>query len=490
MEFTNVFVEHSGADQSPEGRRRKLERDLRILHQDLAERPEHSFVLFNLGMTYADASEHGRACEFLRRCLKVASPDETQVRKAYALLVSSLMALRYFDEAAQVCAQGRGLFPRDPELLFRAGLLDQEFGRPAEAAIKYRQALRPRDERHFSSLDVGIVGSSTRHNLALAEAARGRHDLAEVQWRRIVREQPENRVAWRALGKQLLVQGRSASLAALVARAERHPALALEAVVLRGRLAWTRGDFDLAEQLLRQATEREPQSLEAWQAWGQFLFERGDPVAAESALRRLTELDSADAAAWHNWGTILARLGRLSEAESALRKSLELRPGDAATERDLAALTSARELPSAIRTPPAEPKIPPAASSKCANPHQLPSCPARRDFDPATERYYCAHPRVGTAGGRVSPEFCRACLLSAEPMPTALREIPPPLKITGAQQCRHLGAVIGERECESCRGKVLVKVFACGHVDHRETTWLECRSCADRSPLEAIGKIV
>src|SRR5262249_34371929 len=53
--WTDIYVVHSGSDHSPAGWERKLDRDLRILHRELAESPDHPFVLFNLGMTYADA---------------------------------------------------------------------------------------------------------------------------------------------------------------------------------------------------------------------------------------------------------------------------------------------------------------------------------------------------------------------------------------------------------------------------------------------------
>ena len=57
---------HAHADQSPEGRARKLERDLRILELERRERPDHPFTLFNLGMTLAEAGrlvqETGRGC--------------------------------------------------------------------------------------------------------------------------------------------------------------------------------------------------------------------------------------------------------------------------------------------------------------------------------------------------------------------------------------------------------------------------------------------
>ena len=48
VEWTDISVLHSGADRTLEGRRRKYERDLRILGEELAARPEHPFVLFSL----------------------------------------------------------------------------------------------------------------------------------------------------------------------------------------------------------------------------------------------------------------------------------------------------------------------------------------------------------------------------------------------------------------------------------------------------------
>jgi O-antigen biosynthesis protein len=49
VNWTDLYVVHSGSDQSPAAQARKLERDLRLLNLELAERPEHPFTLFNLG---------------------------------------------------------------------------------------------------------------------------------------------------------------------------------------------------------------------------------------------------------------------------------------------------------------------------------------------------------------------------------------------------------------------------------------------------------
>jgi len=60
------------------------------------------------------------------------------------------------------------------------------------------------------------------------------------------------------------------------------------------------------------------------------------------------------------------------------------------------------------------------------------------------------------------------------------RETPPYTSV-----CRHLGANIGERECKRCRGNVRLKLFACGHPLHQETTIQECRHCSDYRPSDS-----
>jgi hypothetical protein len=87
--FTDIFVVHAGADHTPEGRKRKLKRDIKLLRLDWRERPNHTFVHFNLGMTYGDAGKHRKAIKSLHRSVVLAQPHESHVRTVYALLVSS-----------------------------------------------------------------------------------------------------------------------------------------------------------------------------------------------------------------------------------------------------------------------------------------------------------------------------------------------------------------------------------------------------------------
>ncbi len=109
--WSDVYVVHSGSDQSPAGQRKKLERDLRLLELELAERPEHTFTLFNLGMTHVHAARFEEGAGFLRRSIARSGPDDSHLRKAYALLVYAEMRLGRREEALETCRRGLDALP-------------------------------------------------------------------------------------------------------------------------------------------------------------------------------------------------------------------------------------------------------------------------------------------------------------------------------------------------------------------------------------------
>jgi tetratricopeptide (TPR) repeat protein len=324
--WTDLFVDHSGADHTREGRQRKYDRDLRILGLELQDKPDHPFVLFNLGMTYSDMGDHRRAAEYLERCLRCSHPEESHVRKAHALLVSTLAAQGHRDEAWQACCEGRKSFPDDPELLFRQGMAAHALGRLDEAEQAYRGALANREERHFSSVDPGIIGYKARHNLALVYEARGRDDLAELQWRQAVAESPAFREGQRCLGESLLRRRRYVSAEVHIENMLTQPLLRSAAKVLRAQLAGLRGEPEAARRELEDAVAAAATSSESLQPLCRLLFEHGHLEDARQALHRLVELCPEDGAAHHNLGLVYLRLGQAENAIAWLRESLRLRP--------------------------------------------------------------------------------------------------------------------------------------------------------------------
>jgi GT2 family glycosyltransferase/tetratricopeptide (TPR) repeat protein/SAM-dependent methyltransferase len=330
--LTDLFVVHAGCDHSPEGQRKKLERDLRLLHLELREQPDHPFTLFNLGMTHADVGEYEKAVDYLTRSLQHCGPTDSHLRKVYALLVHCHTQRRRYPAAWETCQEGRRRFPADPELRFREAVLLQETGRLREAARAYEDLLRlPDGERYFRSSVRGLDGFMARHNLAIVYTDLGDLATAEAQWRRVVAEVPRYRPGWRGLGDNLLRQGKLDHALALAERLLGEEALRAEGLVLQGQAAARRGDAAGARRALERAIQENPAEVVPWRALCQVLFEAGAPAEAEQALRELVRRDPTDAASHHNLGTVLQWQGRPAEAVAALRHSLDLRPDSVAT---------------------------------------------------------------------------------------------------------------------------------------------------------------
>ena len=159
------------------------------------------------------------------RSIGASQPEESHLRKAYALLTSAHKNAQRHDQAWQACKQGLVLFPQDRELLFYSGVLLHHFGRLDQAEAAYLKALASQEARHFSSVDPAIGGFKARHNLALVYDDMGQLEKAREQWLRIVEEVPDYRAGWRGLCDALLKLGDLAQLEPIVHKLKEHPRL-------------------------------------------------------------------------------------------------------------------------------------------------------------------------------------------------------------------------------------------------------------------------
>jgi GT2 family glycosyltransferase/tetratricopeptide (TPR) repeat protein/2-polyprenyl-3-methyl-5-hydroxy-6-metoxy-1,4-benzoquinol methylase len=329
--WTELYVVHSGSDQSPAAQERKRHRDLRILKLELAERPGHPFTLFNLGMTYVDGAQLAEGAEFLRRSIAVSGSEESHLRKAYALLVYAEMRLEHREEATRICRRARELFPDDTELRFREAVLLHDMGLLEEAVAAYHDVLDHREDRHFTSMDHGLAGFKARQNLALVYADLSRLDEAESQWRMVVSEAPTYRAGWRGLGETLVRRGSTKQAAAIARQMAGEPALRQEGFLLMSRITVASGSANEARNWLELALHENHDDLEAMRWACQFMFEHGTTDEAERALVRLLGRTPDDASAHHNLGTVLLREKRYEEAAESYRQALQCRPGNPAT---------------------------------------------------------------------------------------------------------------------------------------------------------------
>jgi len=166
--FSDAYVVHRNYDRSDDGQAKKRRRDFRLLELDHQDRPDHPFVLFNLGMTYLHATkEFEVAAHYLRRCLERSHPEDSIVRKAYAMWTTARICLQEWAAAIEVNEAGRRHYPEDAELLFQAGQLYQQVGRFDEGRLALERLVQGQEDPHYRSVDTGLRTYRGWHELAL-----------------------------------------------------------------------------------------------------------------------------------------------------------------------------------------------------------------------------------------------------------------------------------------------------------------------------------
>jgi glycosyltransferase involved in cell wall biosynthesis/SAM-dependent methyltransferase len=300
VRWSDVVIEHTGY-QDPALRRRKLERDLRLLHLDQLAHPDDPFILFNLGMIYQELGQQAQAVSLFTRSLERSQPGDSIVRKLYALIAQCHNQLGQKTQALAACRQGRALFPDDAELLFQEGLILQGLGDSLGAVERWEQVLRCPPGQHFASVHAGIRGYLTRQNLAAVYQTLGRFPEAERHYQAILEEQPDYQTAWLGLGELYLAQARWHELSGLEERLGGDAEGKFQARLLRGRGLLAQKEFAAARELLQALIAEHPTRIESRVVLSYtFLQEGKDWQAAERALLAVLELDPDHKEARHN----------------------------------------------------------------------------------------------------------------------------------------------------------------------------------------------
>jgi len=194
VHWTDLIVRHTGYTDLAL-RARKLDRDSRILLDELRERPDEPFILFNLGAIAIERRDWLTALSYLQKSLAGSAPSDSITRKLFALIARSHQMMGETAAALRTCAEGLSLDPEDAELLFRKGVVHRQRGESTEAEQSWRRILGLRRPERFASLDMGIYGQLTWRNLAVLARERGDHAEADRLWRAVLAECPGDREA-------------------------------------------------------------------------------------------------------------------------------------------------------------------------------------------------------------------------------------------------------------------------------------------------------
>jgi GT2 family glycosyltransferase/Tfp pilus assembly protein PilF len=203
----DIVIQHVGY-QDPALVARKTQRDLHLLHLDLADRPDSPFVQFNLGVQLLTMGRPREALAHLEAALLGSDPTSSITRKLFALAGQAHRQLGDPVAAERVLTEGLKHCPGDAEILFYLSECQRERGDRRAAIATLEQLLTTRSDAQFASVDAGLRGYKGAHNLATLYLEEGRWPQAETLWRQVTAQQPNFADGWAGLAEVCLVQGK------------------------------------------------------------------------------------------------------------------------------------------------------------------------------------------------------------------------------------------------------------------------------------------
>jgi predicted O-linked N-acetylglucosamine transferase (SPINDLY family) len=276
------------------------------LYQEiLLARPNHTDVLYLLGVIAHQTGQPARAVKLMRQAL-VIGPDQA---RCYDILGRDLMALGMADEAEASFRRAIAL-DNSPDCYNNLGVLLKELGRLDDAAAAYQQAL---------ARDPGYAAA--HYNLGNVYRAKGEMEPAAKCFRRAIDSDPEHAGALGALGQVLQT----------LARAEDAVPFLKRAIVLMpddadlhcdlGNALQTLGQLPAASAAYQRSLQLDPQLARAWYAAGCAEGSQKKYATAVACFRRALEIRPGWPEAQHNLGQVLFKLGQVEAALDLLRQA-------------------------------------------------------------------------------------------------------------------------------------------------------------------------
>jgi tetratricopeptide (TPR) repeat protein len=308
--WSDVVIRHRGYDD-PSVRARKRQRNLALLLQENAERPDDPYILYNLGAVYQVMGRLSEAVSLLERSLQLAASADGYVPVAYGLLAECQRALASPSAAIATCQAGRKHFPGDARLLFDEALARNELRDTAGEEACLLELLNGRPAAQATIEDPGLRSYKARHNLAVLYRTQRRTAEAEKLWRDAVAEVSRFAEGWQGLAEIYLEQGRWGALDDAIGRLEADLAPLEVSAGLRARAHLARKEFAAARALLATTIGQCPQSLALRQSYSlALLYEGRDWAMAEQALRDVLALDPHNEVAQKNLSLLQERRSR------------------------------------------------------------------------------------------------------------------------------------------------------------------------------------
>ena len=135
-ELTPFRIVRTARDHDPEVKRRKAQRDIRLIELEVKQHGQQPHLLVALAEIHSAIDQPAKAVEMFRAAVAASSKGSTVQLEAYYGWITTLADdSQKLDEQLTVCVEALGIFPFDAQLLCAMGGFLQAQGRPDLAEV-------------------------------------------------------------------------------------------------------------------------------------------------------------------------------------------------------------------------------------------------------------------------------------------------------------------------------------------------------------------
>lgn len=120
--FSGIVIRHRGYMPDEISRKKKMERNSKIIRSQLTEQQADTFMLYSLGTELIQQEQYGEACEVLEKALRYMTGGEGYFREVILLALMVCIKNRAYAEREELFAKALAMMPADNDILFLAGL--------------------------------------------------------------------------------------------------------------------------------------------------------------------------------------------------------------------------------------------------------------------------------------------------------------------------------------------------------------------------------